>query len=86
MCEVDARYVDDQGNAEVKCLISGKPITHSDEYGMYCEDECDRDKDIEAGKALKGLLHKHCKDDGTPPDFGGLMSDMMDIFNKFGDR
>lgn len=27
-------------NLEVPCPICGKPITHSNKYGMFCDKEC----------------------------------------------
>lgn len=31
----------------IVCEKSGKRITHSDVYGTWCDDECDRDKSVE---------------------------------------
>lgn len=28
------------GNVEVTCDDCGKPITHSNEFGMFCDDNC----------------------------------------------
>ena len=35
-------------NAYVTCKKCGSPIDHSDEYGVWCTNECDREKSIEA--------------------------------------
>lgn len=53
MCNPRA-VMDDNGNVEVTCLISGKPITESNEHGMFCEDMCE----LEACKAGKDLLER----------------------------
>jgi len=34
----------------------GKPITHSNEFGMFCEDECGLEKSKTAASKLRGLL------------------------------
>lgn len=55
MCEIESREVE-KGHWEIVCKISGKPITISNDNGMYCEDMCDEDLDIAAGKDIEALL------------------------------
>ena len=40
----------------VMCKTSGKPITISNEYGMFCEDLCDLQKNKDATKLLQGMF------------------------------
>ena len=49
--------INKDGNIEVKCEACGKPITHTDKYGMWCDDECDRDEAIEMWKGLNSSLY-----------------------------
>ena len=32
------------GDFSITCDICGKPITHTDKYGMWCEDKCGREE------------------------------------------
>lgn len=48
--------IDEHGHASVTCDHCGKPITHTDVYGTYCDDECGRDDDIAAFNAVKGIF------------------------------
>ena len=45
MCDIDQKVnkfnTDKTVDLSITCRISGKYITHSNEYGMYCDDECD---------------------------------------------
>ncbi len=38
MCEIVCKNT--ANGVDVTCSISGKPITISNEYGMFCEDMC----------------------------------------------
>ncbi len=40
-------------NLTCKC---GKPIVKSDEYGMFCENECTREESIKAFNKLKKIF------------------------------
>lgn len=44
-----ALFDDKTGNVEVTCDECGERITHSNEYGMFCEAECG----LEESKAAK---------------------------------
>ena len=44
------------GSATVTCDDCGKPITHSNEFGMYCDDECGIDADKAAKKQVEQML------------------------------
>jgi len=46
MCKIITKDTDG-GNTDIICSISGKPITESNEWGMYCENLCGIDKDKE---------------------------------------
>jgi hypothetical protein len=49
---------DGKGNLKIKCKICGGPITHSNEFGMYCDNECGIEDDKKAYKELKKLLRQ----------------------------
>ena len=53
MCDPHA-VMDDNGNVEVTCRISGRPIVESNEHGMFCDQFCE----LEAAKASKDLLER----------------------------
>ena len=55
MCEPKAKEVT-PGNIEVRCEISGKPITISNKYGMFCEDKCGMIEAKAATMMLDGFL------------------------------
>ncbi len=79
--------IDKSGNVEVTCDTCGKPITHSNEYGMFCEDNCGLSeskqiKDVMLGTGGKpGLLDKMFDkfddDDVEGEDVAGLLDRMM---------
>jgi len=46
--------LDDKGNVEVTCDDCGKRITHSNEFGMFCEDNCG----LEESKVAKAQVEK----------------------------
>ena len=39
MCQIKM-FHDSNGNTDIICSISGKPITETGDYGMQCEDRC----------------------------------------------
>jgi len=59
MCRFKA-VPNDNGNGQIdiecECEISGKPITVSNEYGMFCEDLCELDENKEAYDMLHGAF------------------------------
>jgi len=44
------------GNVGVTCEKCGKPIVKSNQWGMFCEDNCGLEKSKEAKKMVDGLL------------------------------
>jgi hypothetical protein len=52
------------GNVEVTCDICGERITHSNEWGMFCDNECG----LEESKAAKDEVMKMI--DGFSKMFG----------------
>lgn len=44
------------GNWEVTCAQCGKPISVTNENGMFCEDLCGMDKAVEARKVIDRLM------------------------------
>lgn len=43
-------------DVDVTCTVCGGPITHSDEYGMWCDNECGRERSIKAQEEYDGML------------------------------
>ncbi len=56
---------DNKGNYTHTCNICGKPITHSNKDGMFCDDECENTNANKiAGVAFESffkILEKVCK-------------------------
>lgn len=50
-------YEDGTYDADITCTICGRPITHSDEYGMWCDNECEREKSVKAQEEFGGMLN-----------------------------
>jgi len=48
--------IDEKGNATIICRKTGWRITISNEYGMYCANECDKQLDIEFKDKLENFL------------------------------
>jgi len=38
---------------EITCSVCGKPITHTTEEGMFCDDECERETPEEREKSTE---------------------------------
>jgi hypothetical protein len=55
MCNIKKQEIR-PGEWEITCELSGKRITISNENGMYCDDMCDEDKDIAAGKFFENFI------------------------------
>lgn len=53
-----AIFDESTGNVEVTCDDCGKRITHSNEFGMFCEDNCG----LEESKAAKKMAMKMIDD------------------------
>ena len=65
-------------NIDCVCEISGKPITESNKYGMYCEDFCGKNDDAAAGKMLDKMMlplknEDISKEEAMEQMLGGLM-------------
>lgn len=54
MSDVKA-VMDENGNVEVTCGC-GKPITHSNEHGMFCDDNCGLEESKQALKDINDIL------------------------------
>jgi ribosomal protein L37AE/L43A len=50
--------INKDGNIEVNCDICGKPITHTDKYGMWCEDECGREEAMKDMTKIFGKIEE----------------------------
>jgi len=61
-----AIYDESTGNAEVTCDDCGKRITHSNEFGMFCEAECGLEESKKAKKEAMKML------DGFSKMFGDM--------------
>ena len=68
--------INKDGNIEVKCDVCGKPITHADKYGMWCEDECGREECMEDMSKIFGKIEEM---------FGADFSKYLDTDNKQGE-
>ena len=51
-----AQFDPETGSVDVTCDTCGKPITHSNNLGMYCDDECGIDADRAAKDEVMKLL------------------------------
>lgn len=55
MCQID--HNNSNGNVTMVCATSGKPITISNQYGMFCADNCDLAAISKLGEAqLKAMI------------------------------
>ena len=50
------KNADDTENVNISCKICGKPIIKSNDYGMYCEDECGIEDDKAAFEKIKKMF------------------------------
>lgn len=57
MCNISHQEIS-PGDLDIFCSISGKPITITDNYGMWCEDKCEYEKSVEAQKMILEVLDK----------------------------
>ena len=51
-----AQFDPTTGSVDVTCDDCGKPITHSNEFGMYCDDECGLADDKAAKAQVMNML------------------------------
>jgi|MudIll2142460700_1097286.scaffolds.fasta_scaffold2753750_2 hypothetical protein len=49
---------------DITCDICGNPITHSNKYGMFCDNECELEASKKAFTKVKGLLKGVLKEIG----------------------
>ena len=59
MCEVNTQVTPHKGcgvDIGVTCSKTGKPITVSNKYGMFCEDLCDLQESKDALLKLKAMF------------------------------
>lgn len=59
MCDIDYSEQAANGggiNVGLKCKTSGKPITVSNKYGMFCEDKCDLQENKDAMVKLQTMF------------------------------
>lgn len=54
-------------NLFIGCGICGKPIMHSNKFGMFCEDMCGLAEAKKAEKELNALARKFASDDFLCP-------------------
>jgi hypothetical protein len=52
----ETRKIGDFIDLDVTCSICGKPISKSNEYGMFCEDECGMAEEKEAYLKVKDIF------------------------------
>ena len=82
MCDTKASSTPAAGGGidiEVICTNSGKPITISNEYGMFCEDMCDYPDAKNLHKDLKAVLAP--LDDDSLDDDEKFKQMMQNLFN-----
>ncbi len=51
-----SKNIDNTINININCKKCGKPITESNDYGMYCENYCGQDEDIKAYEKIKKIM------------------------------
>lgn len=59
MCDIKQKQSAANGggiNLSMTCKTSGKPITVSNEHGMFCEDMCDLQECKDAKKVLENFI------------------------------
>ena len=61
-----AIFDESTGNVDVTCDECGKPITHSNEFGMFCEDNCKLEESKAAKKQFENMLPGLLKMFGLP--------------------
>lgn len=60
--------MDDKGNVEVTCDDCGERITHSNEYGMFCDNNCGLAESKAAKKQFENMLPGLMAGFGFPAD------------------
>ena len=87
MCEpkaMSAPASDGSGGYDINvtCEISGKPITISNKYGMYCEDMCGYEEDKALGDDFEDVFAELDEDMDDDEQVLKLMNGLHDIFKK----
>ncbi len=54
-----AKFDESTGNAELWCDMCLQPLTHSDKYGMHCDNECEREIDKACASILPCIVSWH---------------------------
>lgn len=60
MCKIKTfKNINDNDEIEYNliCEISGKPISQSNEYGMFCDDLCEYEENVVAGEKINNLIN-----------------------------
>jgi hypothetical protein len=63
---------EETGNAEVWCDVCEQPLTHADEYGMHCDNECEREIDKACASVLSCVVS--WSDGATKEEIAELIS------------
>jgi len=50
------KFGDGKFAVDITCQKCGGPITHSDKYGMWCDEECDRELSVKGFNDFKGEM------------------------------
>jgi len=53
--------MDDKGNVEVTCDDCGERITHSNEYGMFCDNNCGLEESKAAKQQVESMIQGFSK-------------------------
>lgn len=56
------RLKDGRIDIEITCNVCGGPITHSNEYRMFCDNECELKASKKASKKVKRLVAIQIRD------------------------
>lgn len=55
MCDIKVEETK-PGHLDVTCKNTGKPITVSNKYGMFCEDKCDLEEAKQAANTISKMF------------------------------
>lgn len=53
--------IPDENSITISCTICGEPLDHSNEFGMYCTNECGIDEDKKAKEKIEKIFNKFQK-------------------------
>jgi hypothetical protein len=59
----ETRNPDGTRNLYITCQECGGTITHSDEYGMWCDKECGREESMQIAPIMDEFIDELCDDD-----------------------